>query len=107
MSARMPEPLARYFTAFNSHDIDAMVGCFADDAVVRDERQEHRGTVAIRRWIEDTTARYRATVEVIEVTVDAKTSVAGLVSGTFPGSPVRLRYDFTLAGQEIARLEIG
>jgi hypothetical protein len=28
------------------------------------------------------------------------------VTGDFPGSPIELRYRFTLAGDEIARLEI-
>jgi hypothetical protein len=28
------------------------------------------------------------------------------VSGTFPGSPVRLRFNFTLAGDRIAKLHI-
>ena len=28
------------------------------------------------------------------------------VSGTFPGSPVDLRYVFTLAGDKVSRLEI-
>jgi hypothetical protein len=30
----------------------------------------------------------------------------GRVSGNFPGSPVELRYVFTLDGEKIARLEI-
>jgi hypothetical protein len=34
------------------------------------------------------------------------TVVTGLVSGTFPGSPVRLRYSFTVHVGKIARLEI-
>jgi hypothetical protein len=38
---------------------------------------------------------------------DGKTVVTGLVSGTFPGSPVRLRFHFTIEGDKIARLEIG
>jgi hypothetical protein len=36
-----------------------------------------------------------------------KTVVTGLVSGNFPGSPVRLRHEFTFDRRKIARLEIG
>ena len=51
--------------------------------------------------------KYRPTVEVIDVAeTDDRTIVTGRVSGNFPGSPINLRYAFTLAGDKIARLEI-
>ena len=36
----------------------------------------------------------------------ARAVVIGLVSGTFPGTPIRLRYIFRLSEGTIARLEI-
>ena len=108
MSARLPEPLAAYFTAKNKHDIDAMLAPFSEDAVIKDEGQERRGLAAIREWMEETTRKYRVTVEVRDVAeAHGKAVVTGLVSGNFPGSPAELRYAFTLDGGKVAHLEIG
>jgi ketosteroid isomerase-like protein len=107
MPATLPESLAAYFTAKNRHDIDAMLDPFLEDAVVEDEGQTRRGRAAIREWMEETTRKYRVTVEVIDVAeAEATTIVTGLVAGNFPGSPAQLRYAFTLDGGRIARLEI-
>jgi ketosteroid isomerase-like protein len=107
MPATLPAPLAAYFSAKNRHDIDAMLAPFSEQAVVKDEGQERRGRAAIREWMEETTRKYRVTVEVIDVAeADATTIVTGLVAGNFPGSPAQLRYSFHLDGGRIARLEI-
>ena len=107
MSATLPPPLAAYFAATNTHDLTAMIAAFAEGAVVKDEGREHRGLQAIREWMEETTRKYQFTVEVTDVAeTDGKTVVTGLVAGTFPGSPVRLRHAFTLDRDKIAHLEI-
>lgn len=105
---QIPEPFAGYVAAQNARSVDAMLAYFTEDAVVRDERQEHRGTSSIRGWMEETMAKYHPTLEVLDVgTVNDKVVLSVSVSGTFPGSPIRLRYDFTLDRDRIARLEIG
>ena len=108
MSATLPEPLSAYFGAKNRHDIDAMLAPFSADAVVKDESRESGSLAAIREWMEETTRKYRDTVEVTDVAeADGRTIVTGLVSGTFPGSPAQLRFAFTLEDGKIIRLEIG
>ena len=107
MSMELPKPVAAYFAGSNAHDAGACVACFTDDAVVRDEGLEWRGAAAVRAWKEEVTRKYRPAAEVIAVAeADGKTIVTGRVSGDFPGSPVDLRYAFTLAGEKISRLEI-
>jgi hypothetical protein len=107
MSLELPESIAAYFAATNTHNIDAMLARFADGAIVRDEGQERRGLTAIREWIEETTRKYQVNVVVANVTeANGQHVVTGRVSGTFPGSPVDLRHFFTLEGQRITRLEI-
>lgn len=108
MTQPLPQALAAYYAAKNQHDIDAMLASFSETAVVKDEGEEMRGLAEIRAWMEETTRKYRVTVEVRSVgQKDGTYTVAALVSGTFPGSPATLRYRFTLAGGRIAHLEIG
>lgn len=108
MAQTLPTPIANYFAAANRHDIDAMLAPFATDARVKDEGQTHIGTEAIRAWLDHTTAKYRVTVEVIDITIHAETlAVTGTVSGNFPGSPANLTYRFVLNGTDIAGLTIG
>lgn len=108
MTIQLPASVAAYFMASNRHDIDAMLVPFAADAIVQDEGKEHVGHVAIRAWMVETTDKYRVTVEPQESEeFNGRTTVAGLVSGNFPGSPARLRYGFNLSSSEIHRLEIG
>jgi uncharacterized protein (TIGR02246 family) len=108
MSKRLPPPLAAYYEAKNQHDVDGMLTPFAEDAVVRDEGQEHHGRAAIRSWMEHTTRKYRVTVDVKQIEpVDDHVIVSALVSGDFPGSPAMLHYAFTVSGSKITLLEIG
>jgi len=107
MSPDLPTPISDYFEAVNAQDVDAMLSAFSDDASVRDEGQDMIGRAAIREWIDDTTRKYRVTLTPIGVSqADERTIVTAQVSGTFPGSPVELRYHFTITGEKIARLEI-
>jgi ketosteroid isomerase-like protein len=109
MTAGLPDTLKRYFAAQNRHDIEALVACFAADAVVRDEGQDILGTEAIRSWKKATSARYRVTVEPLECRhEEGRTVVMARVSGAFPGSPANLTYRFGLAGDgRIGELAIG
>jgi hypothetical protein len=108
MTVKLPQPLADYFAAKNRHDIDAMLIPFAPDATVRDEGEIHQGSAAIRDWMDATTRKYRVTVEVTDAKFNGNAwRIAGLVSGNFPGSPATLHYNFTVAEDQIKRLEIG
>jgi SnoaL-like domain len=102
----LPTPIAAYFTA-DAADVNAVARCFIENAVVIDERREHRGRHAIARWKAEATAKYHYTSEPLRVDVSgADVVVTARVTGDFPGSPVELRYCFALEGDEIARLEI-
>jgi hypothetical protein len=103
---KLPTPIAAYFAA-DGADPDGVGGCFTENAIVVDERREHRGRHAIARWKADATAKYHYTSE--PLTLDGSgvnVVVLARVTGEFPGSPVELRYCFTLEGDKIARLEI-
>jgi ketosteroid isomerase-like protein len=107
MSPDLPMPLAHYFEAQNAHDVDAMLTAFSDEASVRDEGQDMIGRTAIRDWMDETTRKYRVTVTPLGVAeADGKTIVTARVAGTFPGSPIDLRYRFTIMAEKISSLEI-
>jgi hypothetical protein len=108
MNPHLPDILDSYFRAQNAHDIAAMVACFADDAVVRDEGHTHIGTEAIRAWKIDTSAKYHITATPLESRAEGdKTIVVVRVAGTFPGSPANLIYRFGFSADgRIGALEV-
>ncbi|AEA69435.1 MULTISPECIES: nuclear transport factor 2 family protein [Pseudomonas] len=100
--------IAGYIAAANARDSSAVTRFFAEDANVFDEGQHRVGTQAIAQWMEDTAQRFQPRVEVLNVQQrTGKVLVQNLISGTFPGSPLELRYTFRLDEQgKISRLDI-
>lgn len=106
MRLTLPKPVADYFAA-DAKDGAAIADCFTADAVVVDEKQTHQGREAIARWKVDASAKYDYASAPIALAEDGdRLVVTARVTGNFPGSPVDLRYAFTLADGGIARLEI-
>ncbi len=89
------ELIDRYFDLAPRPDAGAYFAQFADDAVVEDEGQAHRGIAAIRVW--------RTKVPRVAYTVhDVKPAGTGHdaavdIAGDFPGSPVTLTFRFQFA----------
>ena len=100
--------IAAYIAAANARDTSRVASFFAEDANVFDEGQHQVGTHAIAQWMQDTAQRYQPRVEVLDVQLrTVKVFVHNLNSGTFPGSPLELRYMFRLNERgKIARLDI-
>jgi SnoaL-like domain len=106
MPLSLPRPIAAYFAA-DATDGAALARCFAADAEVIDERQTHRGREAIARWKAEAATAYDYVSEPVAVDDQGnRIIVTTHLTGNFPGSPVDLLYAFTLAGNEIVRLEI-
>jgi len=106
MTIQMPAPIAAYFDA-DAKDGAAIARCFTPDAVVSDERNTHVGRESIARWAFEASTKYDFVSEPIDAARDgARVVVTSRVTGTFPGSPIDLRYSFTLDGDAITRLEI-
>ena len=103
----LPEAIAGYIASANAHDTQAVAAWFTPDAVVKDEGRDRRGIAAITAWKEEVTRKYQPMTQTLGAeTAGDTTVVTARVSGNFPGSPVELRYAFTLHGGKIARLEI-
>jgi hypothetical protein len=107
MTLTLAEPIARYFAADKSGPVDAVVRCFTNDAVVKDEGQTFEGHAAIERWRRESAAKYTYTCEPLRSEqANGKTMVTCRLEGNFPGSPVELRHFFGLERGKIASLEI-
>ncbi|QDT14087.1 nuclear transport factor 2 family protein [Alienimonas californiensis] len=108
MHVPLPDPVAAFFKASNGSVPFEPERCFGEDAVVQDERQTHRGHVAIGVWLREAQRATPYTVEPLEVVQqDAGLAVRTRVAGAFPGSPLELDHVFRLTGDRIASLEIG
>jgi hypothetical protein len=116
MTAHPQEPLpaiiAEYLTASDGDDIDAIIACFTDDALVIDEGKEWRGHRGIRQWREIVAGAYQYTVErrgaagLGEVNGVERHDVFTHLEGNFPGGTVDLTNRFGLSGGRIATLQI-
>lgn len=107
MSIDVPGVAREYFISANAFDVDRTVALFAEEALVTDEGKSIRGREAIHEWVARTMREFSVTATPEHVDVrDGVVAVIALVSGHFPGSPVRLTFRFTVAGDRIAGLEI-
>ncbi|MCA1453928.1 nuclear transport factor 2 family protein [Bradyrhizobium sp. BRP22] len=106
MPLALPAPIANYFAA-DARDGTAVAKCFTADAVVIDEKKTYTGRDAIAAWKSEASGKYDYIAEPIAIDDQGdKVIVTAHLTGNFPGSPVDLRYAFTLSGNAIARLEI-
>jgi hypothetical protein len=102
----LPEPVAAYFEA-DRRDGESVARCFTNDGVVLDEGQTHTGLASIRAWKTAASAKFSYVAEPFALEKeDRKYVVTSRVTGDFPGSPVDLRYIFTLERGKVASLEI-
>jgi hypothetical protein len=75
--------------------------------VVKDEKQTYCGTDAISAWKTAASAKYEYTSRPVALEQkDGQYVVTCRLTGTFPGSPVALRYGFRLERGRISQLEI-
>jgi hypothetical protein len=121
----VPTVISTYLAAKLGGEVDTILDCFTDDALVHDEGKDHLGRVAIRAWLGELASKYTLTYRVLGAhrwpataataaptaapTTTAPTTAAALrveVAGNFPGSPVVLHQHFSLAGDRIAALTI-
>ena len=94
--------ISEYLAASDRGDAEAVVRCFAQDAVVVDEGRQWRGTVPIRRWHATVATAYQYTVQVTaakalgEADGAERHDVHVHLEGNFPGGEVDLTDRFAL-----------
>ncbi len=107
MTINLPRIVQEYVDASNKHDVNSILSCFLDEAVVRDEGETLHGKKAIEGWIAKTIERYKFQFKLLRIKdCDSEVVVAIEVSGTFDGSPVSLDYRFAIKNDKIVALTI-
>ncbi|MGP1275978.1 MAG: nuclear transport factor 2 family protein [Caulobacterales bacterium] len=107
MSINLPAVIDAYFKGDRRGDAQAIAACFTANAVVVDEGNTYAGRDAIRQWMANASTLYTYTVEPFAMARDdGRIIITSHLAGTFPGSPVDLRYIFELTDGMISKLEI-
>ena len=103
----LPKVIADVVAAQNRFDSVAYANCFSEKAVVFDEGKTHTGRKAVEEWIDESNKKYKSVMKVLSITNEGKTSVLSAeCSGTFPGSPVVLKFHFDIKDGLIEALKV-
>ncbi|MDP5199049.1 nuclear transport factor 2 family protein [Flavobacterium sp. DG2-3] len=103
----LPVVVQDLVNAQNNFNSAHFADCFSENAIVFDEGKNYTGKKAIQKWIEKSSKEYNAVMNPISFEGDAeKGSLKAEVSGTFPGSPLVLTYNFKFEAEYIQSLDI-
>lgn len=104
--------IKQYLDAVNTHDTNAILATFADDAFVNDVHREFHGAAAIRKWVEKEIVGVKITIDVREVIESYDTTIVrGAYDGEYdktnlpPGDLILTNY-FTVHDGKITSLII-
>lgn len=103
----LPKVITDLVNAQNNFDSIAYANCFSETAVVFDEGKTHNGRLDIQHWIEESNAKYKSVMKPLEYTENGTSGVLSAeCSGTFPGSPITLKFHFDIVDRQIQHLKV-
>ena len=103
----LPQLIAQFVETQNTYDSEAYTECFTETAIVHDEGRTHTGKKEIRAWIADANDRYRSVMKPLQYDESGSDGVlTAEVSGTFPGSPLVLKFHLVLKDGLIDSLKV-
>lgn len=101
----LPKVITDLVAAQNNFDSAAYANSFSESAVVFDEGKIHTGKAAIEKWITKANDTYKTVMKPLHYS-STKQTLEAEISGTFPGSPLVLTYQFELLDGQIQSLKI-
>ncbi|MFN1215736.1 nuclear transport factor 2 family protein [Chryseobacterium kwangjuense] len=101
----LPDIISKLVKAQTEFDSQAYADCFTENAVVLDEGKTHNGKKEIENWIDKANNEFKTVMKPLEYN-ENENILSAEISGTFPGSPVILTYDFELTDGYIQSLKI-
>ena len=103
----LPQLVAQFVKTQNTYDSKAYTECFTETAIVHDEGKTHTGKKEIQAWIEDANERYRSVMKPLQYDESGSNGVlTAQVSGTFPGTPIVLKFHLGLKDGLIHSLNV-
>lgn len=101
----LPNIISELVKAQNEFDSATYANCFTENAEVFDEGKTHNGKTEIQNWIDKANKEYKANMKPLKYN-EKENILSAEISGTFPGSPVILKYHFELSDGLIQSLKI-
>lgn len=103
----LPKVLTDLIKAQNEFDAVTYANLFSETAVVFDEGKTHNGKLEIERWIDHSNKNYQSVMKPLEYTEIGTTGIlTAECSGTFPGSPITLKFHFNIVNEQIQHLKV-
>lgn len=103
----LPKVITDLIKSQNEFDAVTYANCFSETAVVFDEGKTHKGRPEIQQWIDHSNKNYQSKMKPLEYTENGTTSVlTAECSGTFPGSPIVLKFNFDIVDEQIRYLKV-
>ncbi|MCW3169046.1 nuclear transport factor 2 family protein [Chryseobacterium sp. 09-1422] len=102
---QLPNIISDLVKTQNEFNSAAYADCFAEDAQVSDEGKTHNGKAEIEKWIDKSNKENKATMEPVDY--DEKEDIlSAKIAGSFPGSPLILKFHFKIADGKIQALKV-
>lgn len=101
----LPNVIAKLIKAQNNFDSAAYAQCFTETAIVFDEGKTHEGKTEIEKWIDKSNKEYKATMEPLDYN-ERENILSAEISGSFPGSPIILKFHFDITDGKIQQLKV-
>jgi hypothetical protein len=104
---KLPKIISELVKAQNDFDSKAYANCFTETAIVHDEGKVHTGRTEIEQWIAESNEKYRSVMKPLGYQQNGTSGVLSTeVSGTFPGSPLILKFHFEINDGLIQSLKV-
>ncbi|WP_343706286.1 nuclear transport factor 2 family protein [Flavobacterium sp.] len=103
----LPKVISDLIDAQNNFDSIAYTNCFSQTAIVFDEGKTHSGRLDIQQWIDESNKKYKSVMEPLKYIENGNSSILHAeCSGTFPGSPIILKFNFEIVDGQIESLKV-
>lgn len=104
---KLPNVVQELIKAQNNFDSVAYANLFSETGVAYDEGKTHTGRKEVQKWIAEANEKYRSVMQPVEYTEKGnKGTLTASVSGTFPGSPAVMKFNFEINEGLIQSLKI-
>lgn len=104
---KLPKVVADLIDAQYHFNPDAYAACFSETALVHDEGHAYVGREEIKQWISKANSEYNTVMKPLSFEeTEGGSLLTAEVSGTFPGSPVVLKFYLQIADGLITSLKI-